>query len=228
MRQRYIRLAAIYAALIGAVPAHAEDSDEPRRTRIGAGVQFVPSFPGAEDLSFRPLIDFARSKGREEFDFEAPDESFGFAVIQKGDLAVGPAVNLEGSRKAKDVGAHLPKVGFTVELGAFAQYSLSKNFRLRTELRKGIGGHQAWIGNVGGDYLARDADRWLFSFGPRMTFASQNYQEAYFGVGKAASERTGLPVYKANGGLMAIGLAASHLRQLQLAGAFLAMRSMTG
>jgi hypothetical protein len=39
-----------------AAPAAAEDGKEPRRTRVGLGVQLVPSYPGSDTLSPRPLI----------------------------------------------------------------------------------------------------------------------------------------------------------------------------
>jgi outer membrane scaffolding protein for murein synthesis (MipA/OmpV family) len=200
------------AALACAAPAAAQD--EPRRTRIGLGVQVVPSYPGSDEVVFRPMVDVSRAKGEEVFAFEAPDESFGFPVVAAGGFEFGPAINLEGSRTAKDVGAALPKVGFTAEVGGFAQLWLSERFRLRTEARRGIGGHEAWIGNVGADYIARDADDWLFSVGPRATLASRRYQQAYFGVGPEASLDSGLPVFAADGGLMAVGVAAGYLRQL--------------
>lgn len=201
-------------ALSLAPSAHAEETDEPRRTRIGLGFQFVPSFPGADDVSLRPMIEVSRAKGTEEFDFEAPDESFGFGVLQSGNFTFGPAINLEGSRKASDVDANLPKVGFTVEVGAFAQYTLSETFRLRSEVRKGIGGHGGWIGNFGADFVKRDGDKWLFSAGPRVTLSSRKYQQAYFGVSPSASKDSGLVAYKADGGLTAVGVASGYLRQL--------------
>jgi outer membrane scaffolding protein for murein synthesis (MipA/OmpV family) len=158
-------------------------------------------------------VEVSRAKGTEEFAFEAPDESFGFGVANTGNLTVGPAINLEGSRKADDVGANLPKVGVTVEAGAFAQYSLSEEFRLRAEVRQGIGGHAAWIGNFGGDFVERNADKWLFSVGPRATISGSKYQQAYFGVSPSASLSSGLPAYDADGGLTAVGLASGYLRQ---------------
>ena len=201
-------------ALTCAAPATAQDADEPRRTRVGLGIQLVPKFPGADDVSLRPMVSVARARGAEEFEFEAPDESFGLAVIETGGLTFGPAVNLEGSRKANDVGANLPKVGFTVEVGGFVQYAISERVRLRSEVRKGIGGHEAWIGELSADFVTRDADKWLFSVGPRLGVSSGKYQQAYFGVSPAASLTSGLPAFDADGGLMSVGLASGYLRQL--------------
>ena len=111
-------LAAILAAAAIA-PAHAED--EPRRTRITLGPQVYPSFPGSDEFDVGPMVDVSRARGDKPFAFEAPDESFGFAVVKIGGFKLGPVVNWEGTRTASDVGAALPKVKFSVEPGLSAQ-----------------------------------------------------------------------------------------------------------
>jgi outer membrane scaffolding protein for murein synthesis (MipA/OmpV family) len=214
VRKQLCLITAAFLSFSLAPAAHAEEADAPTRTRVGLGLQLVPKFPGSEDVSLRPMIDVSRAKGTEEFDFEAPDESFGFAVLKSGNLVLGPAISLEGSRKADDVGASLPKVGFTVEVGAFAQYAISESFRLRSEVRRGIGGHGGWVGNIGADFVKRDGDKWLFSVGPRVTLSSRKYQQAYFGVSPSASLSSGLPAYQADGGLTAVGVASGYLRQI--------------
>ena len=120
----------------------------------------------------------------------APDESAGLPLIRSGGLEIGPALSFEGSRKAEDVGAALDKVPFTVEAGAFVQYAFGPGFRIRTELRRGVGGHDGWTGQAGADYVARDGDDWLVSVGPRVTFSDSRYHRAYFGVTPAESVRT--------------------------------------
>jgi outer membrane protein len=200
-------------------PAAAQDGDEPekkepRRYRVGVGAQMVPSYPGSDDHSLRPLVDLSISRGSRPFDFEAPDESFGPSLIKEGGLEIGPALNFEGSRKASDVGADLDKVPFTFEAGAYVQYALSPKFRLRTELRKGLGGHEGWTGQTGADFVARDGDDWLFSIGPRVTWSDARYHRAYFGVTPAESARTGLAAYSPGGGIQAVGATAGFLTQL--------------
>lgn len=212
-------LAAALPLLLAAwtAPAAAADDDgkkEPRRTRVGVGAQLVPSYPGADDHSLRPLVDVSRSRGSKPFDFEAPDESFGPALIKEGGLEIGPALNLQGSRKASDVGAALDKIPFTVEAGAFVQYAFSPKFRIRTELRKGLGGHDGWTGQAGADFVARDGDDWLFSIGPRVTVSDGRYHRAWFGVTAAESVRTGLAAYRPGGGIQAVGATAGFIKQL--------------
>jgi outer membrane protein len=186
----------------------------PRRVRVGLGAQFVPAYPGADDHSLRPLVDVSLSRGSKPFGFEAPDESFGPSLIKEGGLEIGPALNFEGSRTARDVGAALDKIPFTFEAGAFVQYAFGPKFRVRSELRKGLGGHEGWIGQAGADFVARDGDDWLFSVGPRITISDGRYHRAYFGVTPAESARTGLAAYRPGGGIEALGATAGFLKQL--------------
>jgi outer membrane scaffolding protein for murein synthesis (MipA/OmpV family) len=211
--------ALVLAAIVGTicVPATAQEQDpprEPRRTRIALGPQLVPSYPGSDDFSLRPLIDVARARGDTPFEFEAPDESFGFPLVRSGGLSIGPAIGFEGKRSSSEVGGQLPKVGFTVEAGAFLQYELSDSFRLRGELRKGLGGHEGWIGTGGADYVARDGDQWLFSIGPRVTWADNDYHDAYFSVAPADAAPSGLAAYDAGSGIQAVGITAGLVTQL--------------
>ena len=159
------------------------------------------------------MFDISRAYGDDPFEFEAPDEGAGFALLRSGDrrLSGGPVISFEGSRKAKDVGANLPKVGFTVEVGAFADYYVAENFRIRGEVLQGIGGHKGLAANLGGDFVARNGDEWLFSVGPRVRIVNNKYNRAYFSVAPEDSIPSGLPAYDAKGGLQAVGLAAGYL-----------------
>lgn len=199
---------------ISTAPAMAqEETEAPRRTRIALGPQLVPSYPGADTVSIRPLIDVARRRGNVPFAFEAPDESFGPGLIRGSGLEIGPALGFEGKRSRADTDGRLAKVGFTVEVGGFVNYQIIPAVRLRTEVRKGVGGHRGWIGTVGADYVARDADAWLFSVGPRVTLSDRRYNRAYFGISAADAITAGLPAYDPGGGLQAVGGTAGLTRQ---------------
>ncbi|HEX8513375.1 MAG TPA: MipA/OmpV family protein [Allosphingosinicella sp.] len=220
MRRTMLAAATLPLLLAGwSAPAAAQEKEEtekkePRRIRVGVGAQLVPSYPGADDHSLSPLVDVSIARGSKPFDFEAPDESFGPSLISAGGLEIGPALNFEGSRTAKDVGADLDKVPFTFEAGAFVEYEFSSKFRFRAEARKGLGGHDGWTGQAGADFVARDGDEWLFSIGPRITVSDGRYHRAYFGVTAPESVRTGLAVYQPGGGIQAVGATAGFLTQL--------------
>lgn len=208
--------AASLLALALTTPGQAQDSagDRPTRTRIGLGPQIYPASPGASDFDIGPMFDIDRARGDDPFAFEAPDESFGFAIVDLAGVRVGPALNFEGPRDAEDIGAPLPKVKFSLEPGGFVEFDLTDSFRVRGELRKGVTGHKGWIGMAGVDWIARDGDAWLFSIGPRVTWSNDRYQDAWFGVELADATASGLPVYDPDGGIQAYGATASYETQL--------------
>lgn len=197
------------------VPVHAQETDggTAKRTRIILGPQLSPSWPGADKFSVGPYVDVSRTR-KSEFEFEAPDESFGSPLIHSGNFAFGPAFGFIGKRKASDIGADLPKVGLSVEAGGFAQAHLTPSLRVRLDGRKGLSGHKGWTGEVSADYIARRGDDWLFSIGPRVTLGDAKYTRAYFGVTPAASATSGLPAYDPGGGIQSVGVTAGYHRML--------------
>lgn len=208
---------ALFSASILLAPglaAHAQEAEPSKRARLILGPQLSPAWPGAKDMTIGPYVDLSRSPEGTPFEFEAPDESFGSPLVHSGDFAFGPAVGFIGKRTAADVEAALPKVGLSIEAGAFAQVSLAPEFRIRVEGRKALSGHKGWVGEVSADYIAREGDNWLFSIGPRVTLGDAKYQRAYFGVTPAAAATSGLPAFDPGGGVQSVGLTAGYLRQL--------------
>lgn len=191
--------------LVTAAPALAQDDEGPWRTRVTLGPALVPSYPGADDVSLAPIIEVARKRGDEPFDFEAPDQNAGFKLFGDDTFQVGPAFGFEDKRTLDDTDGLAPRVKFSFEAGGFVQYAPIEALRLRVEARKGVTGHKAFTGSVAADYVARDADRWLFSIGPRVTFSDGKYQRAYFGVPVGGL----LPAYRPGGGIQAVGGATS-------------------
>lgn len=199
-------------ALALAAPAAAQDAPA-RRYRVALGPELAPRYPGAGSLRLQPLVNVDRARGDEPFAFEAPDEGFAIPLHVRQGFAIGPALDFQSSRRARDVGVAVPEVGFTVELGGFAQYQLAPAFRLRAEVRKGLGGHRAVVADLGADWVRRDRDRWLLSLGPRLTLADDRYARAYFGVAPRTAAATGLRPFTPRGGLQAVGATAGALRQ---------------
>ncbi len=196
------------AALLVSSPAQAQDGDDDWRVRVGLGAQLQPEFIGADDHEVAPLLDLDFARGSNPFRFEAPDDSFGIRLISEEKFSAGPAANIESSRKNSDVGAPVGKVPTTFEAGAFAEFQPSDSFRLRGELRKGIGGHDGIVGAVGGDYIMRDGDNYVLSVGPRLLLSDSRYQRAFFGVDTEAALASGLPSYRPDGGIHAVALAS--------------------
>lgn len=200
------------AALLAALPAHAQEEakpqKEPLRVRVGLGAQIVPKFPGAPDTKISPYPDFAIARGSEAFEFEAPDEPFGFPVVRAKGIEIGPSVTFEGKRRRADMGSAMDEVGFSLETGAFVQLWLAPSVRARVEARRGVSGHRSWVGSAGVDYVVRDGDKYVFSIGPRVNLSDAGYQRVYFGVNAGEAARTGLPVYRPDGGVHSVSAIA--------------------
>jgi outer membrane protein len=211
---------AIFAAAVGfpfsavAQEPRAEDTKPPLHVRAALGPQFLPNYPGADELQLAPLIDVAIARVDVLYEFEAPDESFGRAIFTAGGFSIGPAFSFEGSRKPEDVGTTVPKVDWTLELGGFVQYEFGDSFRLYSELRKGVNGHEGWAALGGADAIFRDRNQWLFSIGPRVTWTDDTYQDAFFSIAPEDAAPSGLPAFDAKGGIQAVGATASFVYQL--------------
>jgi outer membrane protein len=196
------------SSLFATDPAAAQDERGWTLT-IGGGVQIVPEYPGADSLGISPLPILGLRRSGTPLPMEAPDDSWGFGLLGS-DSAVdfGPAVRLQNKRDEEDVGAPVGDVGFTVEAGAFVQLLITEGIRLRAEGRRGLGGHDGWIGDLSADFVLRDRDTYVFTIGPRLRLSDDRYQNAYFGVGPAVSAATGLPVFDTGGGIHAVGAVA--------------------
>lgn len=200
---RYLMIVA--ALLASSTPAMAQDG-ETTRIRVGVGGQNRPAALGADRREWAPLFDFALSRGGDQFKFEAPDDNFDIRLYNKDGLSLGPVAAYQSGRKNRDFGERVGKVPNTIEAGAFVQYQLSEAFRLRGEVRKGVGGHGGLIASLGADAVWRDGDRYVFSAGPRVNFTDSRYQREFFGVSAERSLITGLDEFRPDGGLQSIGV----------------------
>lgn len=209
---RTIVFAALLSPLLAATAFAQSDEKpekkEPLRVRVGLGAQVVPQFPGSDASGVTPYWDFAVARGSKPFEFEAADEAFGFTVLRGAGFEIGPAITFETGRTRKEAGVAVDEIGATVEAGGFVQYWLTRSIRVRTEVRRGIGGHRSWVGSVGADYVVRDADNYVFSVGPRIGLSDRNYQAAYFGVSAREAAATGLPAYRPGSGAHSVGAVA--------------------
>lgn len=212
MRKASIGFALLALATL-ATPAAAQESRGWIVT-IGGGAQIAPKFHGSEDYSIFPLPNFGLRREGRPVPFEAPDDSFGIGLLgQNSAFDFGPVARLTAEREAEDVGAPVGDVGTTVEVGGFVQAFLGENFRLRGELRQGLGGHEGLVGTIAADFIVRDGDNMIFSIGPRAYWADDDFHGAYFGV-PAAIPAFGLAAYDPGSGFYAFGARAGLMQRL--------------
>jgi len=195
-----------FALALLAAPAAAQDDGGGHILTIGLGAQAFPQYPGANSYSIYPMPIFGLRREGRPMPFVAHDQGIGFGLLGSDSIVnFGPAVQLRARRRQDDVGAPVGNVGYTIEAGGFVELFPVRNVRLRGELRQGIGGHRGLVGDLGADFVIRDADTYIFSLGPRARWGDDDFHRAYFGVSPAAALASGLPAYTPRSGFYAVG-----------------------
>jgi outer membrane protein len=196
-------------------PASAQDSGGGHTVTVGLGAQAFSKYPGSDSYSIYPMPIFGFRREGAPMPFAAQDEGIGIGFLgQDSRFNLGPSVALRSKREEDDVGAPVGNVGLTVEAGGFVELYPVRNFRLRGELRQGIGGHRGLVGDLGADFIIRDADTYILSFGPRARWGDSDFTRAYFGVSPAAAAASGLPAFAPRSGFYAIGAMAGFTYKL--------------
>jgi outer membrane scaffolding protein for murein synthesis (MipA/OmpV family) len=213
-------------ALLGAAPAGAADLAAPEapladaaktqnvKPDASAGEEtwivtlqgiggFAPSFPGSKQLRAYPFPGVNVRGINEPEKFSTPDESFGFALVDASGFRVGPVGNFVFYRGSIP---GVNQVSLTHEVGGFAEFAPVEHFRARSELRQGVDGHKGFVAALGADVYGGER-AFSLSLGPRLSFGSNRYANAYYSVTAAESIATGgkLEPYQATGGFTAAG-----------------------
>jgi len=206
---------ATFAFVAAPAAAQSDDGDRGWTVTVGAGVQTYAKYPGGDSYGINPWPIVGLRREGSPMPFEAPDDGFDFEILGGGSVInFGPAVRFQNKREADDVGAAVGDVGFTVEAGGFAELYPSERFRIRAALRQGIGGHDGLTGDLAADLILRDRDSYIFSIGPRLRWADNDYHDAYFGITPAVAAATGLPVFNPGGDFYALGATAGLTRMV--------------
>ncbi|EPX79555.1 MipA/OmpV family protein [Salipiger mucosus] len=169
---------------------------------LRGGVSVSPEYFGSDSYAPGPDVGFRFNNlrlrnGRE---FGNPDpwaDSLGWGVHG--------SFRYIGERDASDFSdlQGLDDVDQALELGVGVGYT-ARNFEAFADVRRGFGGHEAWVGAAGIDGIMRPNDRLRLSLGPRLLWGSEDYTETYFGV--SPSEAGPLPAYDPSGGLVSAGV----------------------
>ncbi|ABD86364.1 MipA/OmpV family protein [Rhodopseudomonas palustris] len=177
---------------------------------LGLGAAMKPSYPGADSwmLSPKPIISVRRAGSPERFKSMRDNPSF--ALIDYGGFRAGPVGTYKSARKAGDHDElrGLNDVKFTVEIGGFAEYYAFDWLRVRSEVRRGFGGHEGIVADFSADVIVPLNERISLSAGPRYTLTDAKYANTYFGISNSEALASGLPAYDAKGGSNAVGAGA--------------------
>ncbi len=102
------------------------------------------------------------------------------------------------------------------EYGGFVSYT-SGRLVTNVELRKGTGGHEGLLADVSvqfQDYVFWRSKPVLYSFGPSLSYAGDDFNSTFFDIDAEASAASGLSVFDADGGINSYGFDAMLARPL--------------
>ena len=201
------------ATLLAGVPISAKTQEVSLSNRphqyvldIGAGVQYKPKYPGSDDYILVPLPLLAVQR------LFVP--GFGQVVDGEEELRsfyMFPSFDFNGKREASDARELIgtETVDWAVELGLGVGYRYDW-LRGTVEVRQGINGHEGQVIELGMDVITAPADSLQLNFGPRLTWASGDYMDTYFGVTDAEASAPGsrLSAYDPSSSFKTAGLEA--------------------
>ncbi|WP_374302205.1 MipA/OmpV family protein [Ferrovibrio sp.] len=200
------------------------------RLTLGAGAMMAPSYLGSDDydVSAVPLIDLRYA----DRVFLSTRDGLGANLLRDGNFSAGPVLKYRFGRDQDDDDAlrGLGDIDPAGEAGAFVKYSVAK-LSMGAELRQGFGGHEAVIGELWLNRRFNLSERLDFNIGPKLTLASSDFTETYFGIDAGQAARSGYRRYDADGVFISYGLNAALgyklTRQVRL-GAFAGVEQIGG
>ncbi|MDJ1159383.1 MipA/OmpV family protein [Chelatococcus sp. SYSU_G07232] len=178
---------------------------------LRAGGKVLPRFEGSDRYGVFPSGGLNIQRVGAPWRFSAPDDGFGFALLDAGGFRIGPVARYSTGRYLSDDRRlyGLDKIDWSVEPGVFVEYYPVDNLRARMEIRHGINGHDGFVGNAAIDLIHR-FDRFTLSGGPRLALGDSNYMDTMFGVSAREAAVNGRVIpFKANGGVKSLGASAA-------------------
>ena len=179
--------------------------------KVGAAGFVAPRYEGAKKHLFQvtPLISLGKAGSTVRFSSRNDNPSF--ALIDNGAFRAGATGKLVMPRDEGDSDdlKGLTPVKLGAELGAFAEVYPTDFLRVRGELRHGIRSHDGIVADIAADAFVDVLPDVRVSAGPRMTIASKDYMEAYYGVQPSQVAASGLAAYDPSGGIHSVGAGAA-------------------
>lgn len=176
--------------------------------KIGATGFLGPKYEGASKRMFQAAPLVSLGKAGSTVRFSSRNDNMSYALIDRGSFRAGVAGKLIFERD-EDTSSDLEgldPVKFGGEVGGFAEVYPTDWMRVRAEVRQGIRSHHGIVADVAVDAFADVSSNVRISGGPRLTAASSDYFDAYYGVSAAESAASGYSAYNPHGGIHSVGV----------------------
>lgn len=179
--------------------------------KIGGAAFVAPRYQGDNGYLFQGKPMISLGKADQAVRFTSRNDNPSFSVYDSGAIRAGITGKLVLPRDA-DTSADLKglkPVKLGVEAGGFAEVYPTDWMRIRAEVRRGIRSHDGIVADIAADAFADLGETVRLSAGPRVSFATEEYMDAYYGVTAKESVKSGLKKYNADGGVQSAGLGAA-------------------
>lgn len=177
--------------------------------KVGGAVLHRPKFEGASGRSFafQPMISFGREGGKSAR-FSSRNDAISIGVLDNGTVRAGVAGKFIFGRDGDTDSrlANVSEVRFGGELGGFAEIYPSDNLRMRAEVRHGIRSHDGIVVDLSADAFMNVTPTIQISAGPRLSWASGDYFETYYGITQAEELASGYEAYAPGSGFRSAGV----------------------
>ena len=178
------------------------------RLIVGASAFYAPEYVGDDDLALTIVPLISLGKAGPEARFTSRNDNISFSLYDNGPLRLGPTGKVVFQRDEGDSDDldGIEEVPWGAEIGAFAEYYPTDWLRIRGELRQGIHSHYGLVGDVDVDAFYDVTSAVRVSGGPRLSFASADYFDTYYGVSTSESAASGLEEYEPGSGFQSAGV----------------------
>ncbi len=192
----------ILAFALTASAAVAQDGPAGISFNAGLGVESSPDYFGADTSSVGATGSFSLDR-----------LTFGSIGLGGGDdrgFGFTGSVNYIGGRSADDYSelTGLDDIDPALELGGGFSYT-GDNFEVYAVARRGIGGHEGTVGEIGGDLIFYPNTATTLRIGPRLLAADDTYTSTYFGVTPDEAAASRFAAFAPEGGIVSRGVEIS-------------------
>lgn len=175
--------------------------------RVGAGPAFEPDYEGSDDYDAVPLL-----MARLDWSGGPYVEFLGNRIIANlmtsDTWEIGPLLRYRSSRSSvSDTRVDdLSRVDGSMELGAMVGYSLDPWHARATFAQDFADGHDGYLIRFGVGWSEGYNDLFRLSLNGYVSYANDDYMEAYYEVSPGDAARSGLRTYEASSNVKDLGL----------------------
>ncbi|WP_269931769.1 MipA/OmpV family protein [Aminobacter sp. HY435] len=173
---------------------------------LGATGMVGPSFEGSKKFMFSAQPIISLGKAGNDTRFSSRNDNISLALIDDGVVRAGATGKIIFGRDAEDELEGLHDVRWGGEVGGFFEFYPTDWMRARAEVRHGIRSHSGLVADIAVDAFHDVTPAIRVSGGPRVSFATDDYFDTYYGVNAQESAASGLSQYDPGGGVKSAGI----------------------